>query len=193
MQEIETYALILKNAFDPYAQAPSSVWETFVQHCQFATFQKDQIIKHQHSKETHFSFILQGSIGVFLWKENNFVCLDFAFENQFCVDYLSFLTNKPTALQIVALEKTQMLRMKLSDYQTITQNPQGLQLRLVAAENSFIDKQEQQIELLTKTAKERYEIICQKNPDIQNRLAQNHLASYLGITPQSLSRIRRKK
>jgi CRP-like cAMP-binding protein len=57
---------------------------------------------------------------------------------------------------------------------------------------SFVSKQQQQIELLTKSAKERYIILLQQFPNIQNRIAQNHIASYLGITPQSLSRIRRQ-
>jgi CRP-like cAMP-binding protein len=70
--------------------------------------------------------------------------------------------------------------------------PKGMALRLVAAEMSFVSKQQQQIELLTKSAKERYEILLQQFPNIQNRIAQNHIASYLGITPQSLSRIRRQ-
>lgn len=61
----------------------------------------------------------------------------------------------------------------------------------VAAESSLIAKQQQQIDLLTKTAEQRYEEMMQQRPDWVRRLPQKHLASYLGITPQSLSRIRR--
>jgi predicted transcriptional regulator len=61
----------------------------------------------------------------------------------------------------------------------------------VAAEMSFVGKQQQQIQLLTLSAKERYQILLQVFPNIQNRIAQNHIASYLGITPQSLSRIKK--
>jgi len=46
-----------------------------------------------------------------LWKGNNFVCLDFAFENSACCDYMSLLTNKPTELEVVALEKSEMIRI----------------------------------------------------------------------------------
>ena len=59
-----------------------------------------------------------------------------------------------------------------------------------SAESSFVEKQQQQIELLTKTAEERYRILQTKFPNIHQRIAQKHIASYLGITPQSLSRIR---
>lgn len=105
---------------------------------------------------------------------------------------MSLLMKQPTPLQMVALENSQMLRMTAKDYDLITQEPIGKVLRLVAAEMSFVGKQQQQIELLTKSAKERYEILLRQFPNIQNRIAQNHIASYLGITPQSLSRIRRQ-
>ena len=104
---------------------------------------------------------------------------------------MSILTQAATPLQVVALEPATLLRMTTENYQRITQEPMGKILRMVAAEMSFIGKQKQQIDLLTLTASERYAMLLQQFPNIQNRVAQNHIASYLGITPQSLSRIRR--
>jgi len=68
----------------------------------------------------------------------------------------------------------------------------GMLLFLIGAENSFVEKQKQQIDLLTKTAEQRYVELLRKNPKIVQRIAQKHIASYLGITTQSLSRIRKK-
>lgn len=168
-----------------------ATWEAFAESCEPVDFNKEEVIKPQNTTERFFYFIIKGSAGVFLWKENNFVCLDFAFDNHFCSDYMSLLTKQASPLQVVALENSQMLRMSAQQYARITQEPVGQVLRLVAAESSFLGKQQQQIELLTKSAKERYEILLQQFPGIQNRISQHHLASYLGITPQSLSRIRR--
>ena len=186
------YSRILKSAFDTYFNAPVDVWDQFVEYCEFVTFGKDEIIKHQNTTEHFFYFIIKGSAGVFLWKENNFVCLDFAFDHHFCSDFMSFFTNQPTPLQVVALENCEMLRISASNYNILTQTTVGSSIRIIAAEVAFANKQQQQIELLTKKAIERYEILLQKFPDIYNRIAQNHIASYLGITPQSLSRIRRQ-
>lgn len=187
-----TNAEILKSTFDKDFNAPIEAWEQYVEYCELVTFKKDEIIKSQNTTERYFYFIIKGSAGIFLWKENNFVCLDFAFDKQFCADYMSLLTDKATPLQVVALENSEMLRMTASDFHILTQKSIGSIIRLVAAEMSYVDKQQQQIELLTKSAKERYNILLKKFPGIQNRIAQNHIASYLGITPQSLSRIRRK-
>lgn len=85
-----------------------------------------------------------------------------------------------------------MLRLSAPDFRLLTQKTVGQVIRLVAAETSFVDKQQQQIELLTLTAAERYDRLEQRFPGIAQRIAQKHIASYLGITPQSLSRIRRQ-
>lgn len=187
------YAKLLKSSFDPFFEAPLTSWEDFAGKCRLAPIEKDRIIKHHDTRETHFYFILQGAVGLFLWKENNPVCLDFAFDGQFCSDYMSLLTNEPTPLQMIALEDCTLLSMTKENYLQLTSTPSGQLLRLVAAEASFIDKQRQQIELLTKSAKERYHLLLKQFPNIHNRISQNHIASYLGITPQSLSRIKRER
>ncbi len=184
-------AQIFKKAFDKYFNAPIEAWVEFANFCEPISFEKDDIIKQEEKTEKYFYFILSGSAGLFLWKENNFVCLDFAFENNFCCDYMSLLLKSPTPLQVVALEKSEMVRITRDNFYRLAQTPMGQVINQISAETSFIDKQQQQIELLTKTAEERYRILADKYPNIYQRVAQKHIASYLGITPQSLSRIRK--
>jgi CRP-like cAMP-binding protein len=62
----------------------------------------------------------------------------------------------------------------------------------MASEHGFVLKQQQQIDLLLKTAEERYQDIVLYKPEWVQRFSQKHIASYLGITTQSLSRIRNK-
>jgi CRP-like cAMP-binding protein len=190
MKESYQYAPFLKTSFDPFFKAPLTIWEQFTDKCEVVEFKKNDVIKSQNTTERYFYFIIKGTAGLFLWKENNFVCLDFAFDGHFSSDYMSIITKKPTPLQVVALENIQTLQMTIENYDILTQQPMGGILRLVAAEMSFVSKQQQQIDLLTKSAKERYIELLHQFPDIHNRIAQNHIASYLGITPQSLSRIR---
>jgi CRP-like cAMP-binding protein len=106
---------------------------------------------------------------------------------------MSLLLKRPTPLQVVALEKSEMVRITSDNFYRLGRTPVGQIIIQISAETSFIDKQQQQIELLTKTAKERYYILSDKFPNIHQRVAQKHIASYLGITPQSLSRIRKLK
>lgn len=183
-------AEILKKSFDKYFEAPVEAWIDFANFCKPVTFEKEEIIKHEDTTEKYFYFILSGSAGIFLWKESNYVCLDFAFENNFCCDYMSLLLRKPTPLQLVALEKSEMVKITSENFYKLGQTPVGQIIVQISAETSFIEKQQQQIELMTKTAEERYQILSAKFPGIDQRVAQKYIASYLGITPQSLSRIR---
>lgn len=185
------YANKLKLSFDNYFNISIEGWQEFADSCEFVKYSKDEVIKREGTTEQYIYFILKGSAGIFLWKEYNFVCLDFAFDNQFCMDYMSLLLNKPTPLELVALEDSEMLRITASNYHALTKKEMGREIRLISTEISYIDKQQQQIELLTKTAEERYSVLLQRQPNICNRIAQKHIASYLGITPQSLSRIRK--
>ncbi|MCS7037826.1 MAG: Crp/Fnr family transcriptional regulator [Saprospiraceae bacterium] len=186
------YAAILKETFDPVFCAPLEAWQQFAGACRPVLIRKDETIKHPGAAERALYFILSGSAGLFLWKEGHSVCLDFAFDRQFCADYMSLLTGQPTPLEVVALEKSEMLRLSAADFHALTHKTVGHMIRLVAAETSFVDKQQQQIELLTLTAAERYARLQERFPGIAHRIAQKHIASYLGITPQSLSRIRRE-
>lgn len=183
-------AEILKRSFDNYFNSPIEAWAEFSELCEQVSFKKDQIIKSQGTAEKYFYFILKGSAGIFLWKQNNFVCLDFAFNGSFCGDYMSLLISKPTELEVVALENSEMLRISKGNLEKLGSKSIGQVIMRISAESSFIEKQQQQIELLTKTAEERYKILLEKYPEIHQRIAQKHIASYLGITPQSLSRIR---
>lgn len=184
-------AIRLKTSFDPHFEAPIIVWEQFAERCDLVTFRKNEIIKQAGKTEQYAYFILKGSGGVFLWKENNYVCLDLMYEEAFFADYMSLITGLPSELETMALERSEMLRISRKNIHELKQTPIGQLLFLISAEFSFVDKQRQQIDLLIKTAEQRYRELLEKQPMLIQRTAQKHIASYLGITTQSLSRLRK--
>lgn len=184
-------AQILKESFDQYFDLPIETWIEFAKHCDTVTFEREEIMKQANASEKYFYFIVKGSAGIFLWSKNNFVCLDIAFENNFFCDYMSLLTKHETPLQTMSIEKTEMLRMTRENFYKLSQRQVVQKILRIASEASFLDKQQQQIDLLTKTALERYQELFKKIPKIFQRIPQKYIASYLGITPQSLSRLRK--
>jgi len=186
-------ALKLKQSFDKYFEAPVEVWKSFTDLCDEVKFKKNEVIKEAGRTEKNAYFILEGACGVFLWKENNFVCLDIVLENNFFADHMSLITASPSPLQTIALESTSALKISADNIAKLKKSPFGNFLFLLGAENSFVEKQQQQIDLLTKTAEQRYVELLEKSPETIQRIAQKHIASYLGITTQSLSRIRNNR
>lgn len=181
----------IKIAFDAYLNMPVEVWKSFTDLGEVITVPKNEIIKPHSQTEKHLYFILSGSGGLLLWSNNNFVCIDLCYENDFFGDYMSFLQQQPSALEVVTFEKTTLFRISKANFSLLSDTKEiGAKICRFAAEGLFIHKQQQQIDILTKTAKERYINLLMRQPDIIQRTPQKHIASYLGITPQSLSRIR---
>jgi CRP-like cAMP-binding protein len=185
--------ILLKKIFDPFFEAPFEIWESFASFLKQNSYEKNEIIKDVNKAEKQLSIITEGSAAVFLWKENTTVCLDLCFENEFFGDYMSFITQKPTELFTQAIEPTEMLSISYSDLNDLYKSSEiGMHIGRVAAESLFIHKQTQQIDLLMLTAEERYIKLLKRQPEIVQRTPQKHIASYLGITPESFSRIRKK-
>ncbi len=76
-------ALKLKQSFDKYFDAPIEVWKSFTDLCVEVKYKKNEIIKEAGKAEKNAYFILEGACGVFLWEENNYVCLDIVLEDNF--------------------------------------------------------------------------------------------------------------
>jgi CRP/FNR family transcriptional regulator, anaerobic regulatory protein len=182
----------IKDSFDKYFSAPLSAWEVMASYCEEVSFKKNEVIKEAGKIERFGYFILRGSGGVFIWKENNYICLDLMYEDEFFADSMSLYTGEPTPIETIALENSEFVRIPKPNIEKLKQTPIGQYLFLVAAENDFVKKQQQQIDILLKTATERYVHLLTRQPKLIQRTPQKHIASYLGITTQSLSRIRKK-
>jgi CRP/FNR family transcriptional regulator, anaerobic regulatory protein len=189
---MDKIAQILKNTFDPYFNAPIEIWETFEQRGETVNALKNEVIKKYDGIEKYFYFIIKGSGGIMLHHNNNYLCIDLCFEGDFFGDYLSFLTNQPTSLEVICFEPSLLFRINQANFQELAKTEYGKIICQMAAESLFIHKQTQQLELLSKTAEQRYLEMLDKQPNIIQRTPNKYLASYLGITPESFSRIRKK-
>ena len=186
-------AVQLKKMFDPFVCLNIQVWENFEKLGIVNHFSKETVLKASNTKEKYLNIILKGSGGNLIWNKSNFVCVDIAFDNEFLFDFMSFTLQKPTPIEVRLFEDATIFRISHQNFQqTLVNGNFGEKITRLIAEASFIDKQQQQIDLLTKTAKERYVEQLQIRKGIE-KMPLKYLASYLGITPQSLSRIRAEK
>jgi CRP/FNR family transcriptional regulator, anaerobic regulatory protein len=182
----------LKELFDPHFNAPIEAWKHFENLGEIVDYKKNEVIKKCNLVERYGYFLIEGACGLFVWKENNFVCLDLFLENSFLADDISLSTGEPSPIEIIALEKSSVFRISKTNIKQLKQTPMGNMLFMIGSENDFNAKQKQHMEFLTKTAEERYLDLLNIRPELLQRIHQKHIASYLGITTQSLSRIRKK-
>ncbi len=191
MEQVD--GIFLKRHFDYYFEAPLTVWDTVATYIITRQFKKNEIIKEAGKTENFIDIILKGSIGVFLWTDNHTKCLDLFYEEYFSGDYMSYIENRPSELFTQALEHTEVFSMSRQNIEALYSDKLiGEKIVGAAARSLFVHKQKQQIDLLTKTAEERYQLMMKDTPELLHRTASKHIASYLGVTPESLSRIRAK-
>ncbi|MFC5047076.1 Crp/Fnr family transcriptional regulator [Aquimarina hainanensis] len=180
----------LKQYFDPIINLNLQVWENFATLGEVIEFPKETVLKESNSIERYLGFVLEGSGGNLLWDKNNFVCTDISFRNDAINDFISFTLQKASPIEVRLFEDSKIFRVSYQSFQRVFEKGNyGEEVSRLALESAYIEKQQQQIDLLTKTAKERYLEIIKKN-GTDKHINLKYIASYLGITPQSLSRIR---
>ena len=189
---MSTIAAKIHHFFNQFHPAPLATWEGFAQQMHCRSFGKNEIIKASGDTEHYLSFITSGVGGVFAYRDGHEVCLDFSLENQFFGDYASFILQKPSPVFTLAVEPLEIYSIGYEDLQKLyNSSPEGIRMARAAAEALFIESQTRQLDLLTKTAEARYRELFVQYPDLLLRIPQKHIASWLGITPESLSRIRK--
>lgn len=201
----------IKQFFDPYVEIPIEIWCGFSKYLIPFEFKKNEIIKQINRNEKYLHLVISGSAGLFVYKDGHDICIDLCYEGQFTGDYFSLLVQqscisplnekseisrlvkKPSPIYVMALEPLETLAISKDNlFGLYEQSEMGGKIARMVGEVLFMQKQQQQIELLTQTAEQRYKGMLELQPNILQRTASKHIASYLGITPESFSRIRKK-
>ncbi|MEY4541059.1 MAG: hypothetical protein RLZZ306_2816 [Bacteroidota bacterium] len=183
---------IIKTAFDSYFDAPIEIWESFAEKGEIIQTKKNEVLKKYGEREKYLYFIIEGSGGIMLFHNNNYLCIDLCYEGDFFGDYLSFISSQITDLEVITFESSKLFKISKTNFRELSNTEYGRIICQIASDKSFIDKQTQQLALLTKTAEQRYIEMLEKQPMIIQRTPNKFIASYLGITPESFSRIRKK-
>ena len=138
-------------------------------------------------------FIKKGTLRIYYLDEKGeeITCF-FAQENQFLSSYSSFLTHTPTKENIQAIEDCTLICINRKDLEAISNRvPKFHEFRRIMAENLFIAMERRVAMLQSQSAQEAYESLIKETPTLLHNIPQQYLASFLGITPQHLSRIRK--
>jgi CRP-like cAMP-binding protein len=137
-------------------------------------------------------FVLSGILRLYyVARDGNEYTKSFCAENSFIAAYSALLLQQPSRLFIQALEDTKLLIADYSAYRVLSENHACWQaLNCKIAEILFIKKEKRESALLLDDAKTRYLSFQEEYPGWETRIRQHHIASYLGITPVTLSRIR---
>lgn len=140
------------------------------------------------------SFVVEGCFRMYFvddnGKEHN---LQFAVENWWIGDIGSFHSEMPSKLNIEAIENSVILQIKREDQlKLFVDFPKFNRIFRVFTENALVSFQKRVLQNISSTAEERYIDFIERYPNFFNRISNVHIASFLGITPEFLSTIRKR-
>ncbi len=184
----------IRNYIETITEVNDVDWEFFSSKLQRKIFSKKEIITKIGQIENYISFIEKGIVRVLIPKnEEEEITFGFSFENEFISAYDSFLMQSPSKYQLETLAETSMLSISYSDLQEVYQKTKiGNLIGRLVAERLFILKSNRALSLLNDSAEKRYLKLFTERPNLIKEIPLKYIASYIGVTPQSLSRIRKQ-
>lgn len=156
-------------------------------------FPKGATLTEQGDIEQYLYFIESGIIRYYVPGYAQEITFGFCFEKAFASAYGSFVSQTPSEYRLGALSDTVAWRISHDSLQKIYAETQvGNTIGRVIAEKLYFDKSKRELALLRLTARERYLSLFSEQPEIIKRIPLKYIASYIGITPQALSRVRKE-
>ena len=182
----------LKAVIDALVAPPAPEWTRFQALFEPQTLQAGQFFIRAGDPSTRICFINAGLLRLFYQtpqgKEFN---KSFAQENSFAGVYSAYLSDSPARFAIQALEDSRLLVAAFPDITGLFNGHRCWEkLGRLLSEQLYVKKEQREAEFLLDDAQTRYRNFQNQYPGLEDRLPQYHVASYLGITPVALSRIR---
>jgi len=181
--------------FDKYLPLGESEIEAFKSRLTERKIKRKQYLLQEGDTCKYFSYVVQGCFKTYgvdkSGKEHNLL---FTAEDDWITDIDSLHKERPSKLFIEAIEPSIILQISKGDLWYLYSNyPKFDRNFRVIIEDKYIELQNRLLQTFSTTAYERYESFLEQYPTLANRLPNTQIASYLGITPEFLSKIRNER
>jgi len=190
----------LHHYLNTMAQLPVEDWQLISDELSILKFDKGVNLKANHDLSSKIMFLNKGLARSFVIDKagREFTC-SFNFndpassiKNLFVTDYVSVIKNEKSLLNFESLTAIEVISIPVSAINKLYDtNARWERIGRRIAEEVYYITQKRTLSLLTMTASQRYEELIDTMPSVISQIPELHIASYLGITPQSLSRIKK--
>ncbi|MDP5077620.1 MAG: Crp/Fnr family transcriptional regulator [Nonlabens sp.] len=185
----------IKSYLNQIASISDADWDFFTSKLKRRAIAKKEVFLKMGSIENYISFVEEGVVRLFIpdKEDDKELTFGFCFKDQFVSAYDSFLTRTPSAYQLQALTKTTLLSITYDDLQEVYRKTQiGNLIGRLTAERLLLQKSKRELYLLNLTAEERYLKLFSERPQLLKEIPLKFISSYIGVTAQALSRIRKR-
>lgn len=183
--------LQILNSFAPLPEKDSADFSSILTTIQL---NKGAFWIEEGKKNDRVAFLEDGYLRKYYLKDGNEITDFFYFENDFSADLPSIIGHTLPYASIIAMQKTTLTTFSYHDFNQLCKNSLALEhINRLIVEYTFLRLYKRTTSFILQTPKERYRELVATNPAIIQKATQYHIASYLGIGPQHLSRLRSEK
>jgi CRP-like cAMP-binding protein len=192
MTDLESIASI-ENYVRKIITPDAEEWGAFRSILATKRWKKKELILKQGQVCTFIAFVTQGYLREYNFLQDKDVTVDFISPNNFVTDYPSFLMQTPSIQYIEAITDVECLIFKRDDIHRMYDRYKIWErFGRLMAERIFCNAELKRKNIISKSAEELYHDFVRDNPHIVQQVPQYYIASYLGLSPEHLSRIRKK-
>jgi CRP-like cAMP-binding protein len=155
------------------------------------TFSKGDYVIREGQVEHSLYLIVSGAVRVFHVTEFEEQTIRFGYQGSMITSLSSFITGNPSELYMEALRKTTLRVVSRSKlFEVVNENPQNQNLYIKLLEGLIVQQMEREVDLLTESPTKRLQRVLDRSPNLFQEIPLKYIASYLRMTPETLSRIR---
>lgn len=181
----------LKETLQSNCSISDESWQLFSDICTTRQFSKNEFVLQQGAICQGIYFVNSGLLRNYYLKDGKEVSEWFTFEGSFCFSIISFFKDVPSHLAIQCLEDSEVITISREGLMCLkSQNFEIADIVFSLISNSLILSQKRMLSLQFETAIQRYENLIKIYPNILQRVPLLYIASYLGVSAETLSRIR---
>lgn len=153
---------------------------------------RNEILHPAGTVHTNIYFVTEGALRIFYETGTGFNTIRFGYTNSLFTSLDSFITGKPSVYTVQAIRKTVMKAMTKEDFIAfLASDPENLMLWNAVLSYTIASLLERETDLLAPTPRERYERVLQRSPKLFQEIPHKHIASYLRMAPETLSRLQK--
>lgn len=153
---------------------------------------RNDFLKTQNTTDTKIYFIESGSVKVSVFQNEDEQIVRFGYDKNIIVALDSFLTEQPSPLFIQAIKKTHILIAEKKEFLNwVYSDANNIRKYITMLEDLVLQQMEREYDLLLDTPQERYEKLYHRNPLLFQYIPNRHIANYLRMSAETLSRLKK--